>query len=416
MQLSPVWNVARVRLGGKLQMAESRVRAVRPGMVVGVCMLVAGLDGFDIQAFGVAAPRMAPALQLNPGQLGLIGSIATFGLMLGAFAGGWAADRWGRKRVLLVSVVMFGVFSIATAMATGGDSLLAARFLAGLGFGGAMPNLIAMAAEVAPPGRRALVTGAMFCGFPLGGAGVSLLARLGGANSDWRMLFIVGGVLPLVVAPLIAWGLPETRPVADPVADRGLSKALFGEGRAVPTLLLWTGSVLSLLVMYLMIYWLPILVVSKGHHPADGASASLAFNLAAVAGALVLGFAADRLGVRRTIVAAYLALGVALWGLGVASVLGAILVMSGAAGFLVIGVQYILYGLAPLLYPPQVRSAAAGASVGVGRIGSVPAPLIGGLLLQAGWSAGQVLDAMIPVALAAGTAILVLTFKAKLRD
>ena len=397
-------------------MVESRAPGVNAGLVIGVCMLVAGLDGFDIQAFGVAAPRMAPALGLNPGALGLIGSIATLGLVAGALAGGWAADRWGRKPVLLAAVTMFGLFSLATALATDGNTLLAARFLAGLGFGGAMPNLIALAAEVAPPGRRALVTGAMFCGFPFGGAAVSLLARLAGEHADWRMLFVVGGVLPLAIAPAIIWGLPETRPEPDPLAEQGLGKALFGEGRAAPTVLLWAGSVLSLLVMYLMIYWLPILVVSKGHHPTDGAAASLAFNLAAVAGALVLGAMADRLGVRRTIIAAYLALAAALVGLGAATALGAILTMSAAAGFLVVGVQYVLYGLAPILYPPQVRSAAAGASVGVGRLGSVAAPLVGGLLLQVGWSAGQVLDAMAPVAIAAGAAILTLTIVAKLRD
>jgi len=397
-------------------LATTPTPAVRAGLVIGVCMLVAGLDGFDIQAFGVAAPKMAPALGLHPAQLGLIGSMATFGLVIGALAGGWAADRWGRKPVLLAAVAMFGAFSLATAMAADGNTLLAARFLAGLGFGGAMPNLIALAAEVAPPGRRALVTGAMFCGFPFGGASVSLLAKLAGEHADWRMLFVVGGVLPLAIVPAIVWGLPETRPAPDPAAERGLGKALFGESRAAVTVLLWVGSVLSLLVMYLLINWLPILVVSKGHHATDGAAASLAFNGAAVAGALVLGAMADRLGVRRTIVAAYLALAVALVGLGAASALGAILTMSAAAGFLVIGVQYVLYGLAPILYPPQVRSAAAGASVGVGRLGSVAAPLVGGLLLQAGWSAAQVLDAMAPVALVAGAAILTLTVLAKLRD
>jgi AAHS family 3-hydroxyphenylpropionic acid transporter len=396
--------------------SATKAPAVRAGLAVGICMLVAALDGFDIQAFGVAAPKMAPALGLHPAQLGLIGSIATVGLVIGAFAGGWAADRWGRKPVLLAAVTIFGLFSLATAMAGDGNSLLAARFMAGLGFGGAMPNMIALAAEVAAPGRRAFVTGAMFCGFPLGGAGVSLLARLAGEHADWRMLFVVGGVLPLAIVPAIAWGLPETRPAPDPAAEKGLGRALFGEGRAATTVLLWVGSVLSLLVMYLLINWLPILVVSKGHHSTDGAAAALAFNLTAVAGALVLGVMADRLGVRRTIIAAYLALAVALVGLAAATALGAILTMSAAAGFLVIGVQYVLYGLAPILYPPQVRSAAAGASVGVGRLGSVAAPLVGGLLLQAGWSAAQVLDAMAPVALVAGAAILTLTVVAKIRD
>lgn len=109
------------------------VRAVRPGLVVGVCLLIAALEGYDIQAFGVAAPHMAADLALNPSQVGWAGSAANFGLVLGALCGGWAADRWGRKPVLLASVLAFGVFSLATAFAHGVQPLLLARLLTGLG-------------------------------------------------------------------------------------------------------------------------------------------------------------------------------------------------------------------------------------------------------------------------------------------
>ena len=183
--------------------ASGGARVIRPGLVIGVCLLIATLEGYDVQAFGVAAPHMARELGLNPGQVGWAGSAANFGLVLGALAGGWAADRWGRKPVLLASVLAFGLFSLATAFAQGVEPLLAARFLTGLGFGGVMPNLIALAAEIAAPGRRAAMTSAMFCGMPAGGAAVSLLARLAGEHADWRLLFLVGGGLPLLIAPLM---------------------------------------------------------------------------------------------------------------------------------------------------------------------------------------------------------------------
>ena len=387
----------------------------RTALVVAVCFLVAALEGYDIQAFGVAAPRLAPELGLAAGQVGWAASIAMVGLVLGAFAGGWAADRWGRKPVLIASVVGFGAFSVATAYAPTYELLLLARLLTGLGFGGAMPNLIAIASEIAPPNRRAATTSAMFCGMPAGGAVVALVARAMGDDLDWRMIFLVGGVLPLVIAPL-AWRLlPETRPVRAE-GDRRVLPALFGEGRAIPTLLLWTANVATLVVLYLMLNWLPSLVVASGHSAGDGAAASLAFNLVGVVGALILGFVVDRAGFRWTLLVAYALLAGAMYGLELASGMPAILVLSAAAGFLVLGAQYALYAVAPRLYGPQVRAAGAGAAVGVGRFGSIIGPLVAGEMRQAGWSAGQVLGSMIPVALTAGAAIVALTFLARLRE
>jgi AAHS family 3-hydroxyphenylpropionic acid transporter len=389
---------------------------IRPGLVIGICFLIAALEGYDIQAFGVAAPHLAPDMGLNPAQVGWAASAAMVGLVIGAFTGGWAADRWGRKPILLASVLAFGVFSIATAFSGGLTPLLLARFATGLGFGGAMPNLIAIAAEISTPRRRGAVTSAMFCGMPAGGAAVALLARLAGDAIDWRMLFLVGGALPLLIAPLIALLLPETRPAGGPKSEHGLLIALFGGGRAGPTLLLWAANLLTLVVMYLLLNWLPTLVVAKGHTAGDGAAASLAFNLVGIAGALLLGVSADRTGVRWTMLASYLGLGAALWGLGAAAGLDQILALSGAVGFLVLGTQYVLYGVAPALYPLSARAVGAGASVGIGRFGAIIGPLLAGDLRQAGWTADQVLGVMVPVALAAGGAIVVLTYLVKVRE
>ena len=385
-------------------------------LVIGICFLIAALEGYDIQAFGVAAPHFAPQMGLSPAQVGNAAAIAMVGLVMGAFAGGWAADRWGRKPVLLASVLVFGVFSIATAYAGGLNPLLAARFATGLGFGGALPNLIAIAAEISTPRRRALVTGAMMCGMPSGGVCVALLARLVGEGLDWRTLFLIGGALPLLVIPLIALKLPETRPAETPKAPAGLAHVLFAGGRAAPTVLLWTSSLLTLVVMYLLLNWLPSLVVAKGYLPAEGASASLAFNLLGAIGAILLGLAADRAGVRWTMLAAYVGLGLALWGLGGSASLAAILALSGAVGFTVMGAQYVLYSIAPALYPQSARAAGAGAVVGIGRFGAIIGPLLAGDLRQAGWTADQVLGVLVPVALAAGAAILALTFVMKVRE
>ncbi len=381
--------------------------------IILICFLIAAVEGYDIQAFGVAAPRLVAELGLSAGQQGWAASAAMFGLVAGAFFGGWIADRVGRKPVLVVSVAVFGVFSIATAMSQDYQTLLLARLATGLGFGGALPNLIAIATEISPPQRRAATITAMFCGMPAGGAAVALLARFAGDAIDWRTIFLIGGIAPLLLTPVVFFLLPETRPQPVAGADQRLLPALFGGGRAVGTLLLWLVFMLTLVVLYLMLNWLPTLVIAKGLTPADGAAASLSFNLTGIAGALLLGFAVDRAGFRWPLTLTYAALAAIMFVMASAMGLAPLMILSGAAGFLVLGAQYSLYAVAPALYPPQVRASGAGAAIAVGRLGSIAGPLIAGELRQAGYTAGQVFGAMTPVVLAAGVAAFALSWFAR---
>lgn len=392
--------------------AIDRPRAAT-GFIVLICFLIAAVEGFDIQSFGVVAPKLTPDLGLNPGQQGWAASAAMIGLVVGAFVGGWVADRIGRKPVLLVSVAAFGLFSIGTAISQGYEQLLWARFLTGLGFGGAMPNLIAIATEISAPQRRAATVTMMFCGMPAGGALVSLLARTLGDDLGWRSIFTAGGIVPLALVPLILFLLPETRPQPHPSSDRSTLRALFGAGRGGATLMLWLTFVLTLMVLYLMLNWLPTLVVAKGLTPADGSAAALAFNLTSIVGALLLGFMVDRAGYRWPLTLAFLLLGGAMAALAAAGSLALVLALSGAAGFLVLGAQYALYALTPSLYPPQVRAVGTGAAVAVGRLGSIAGPLIAGELRNAGYSAGQVFGAMTPVVLVAAAAVFALSWLSK---
>lgn len=163
------------------------------GLIVLVCFLIAALEGYDIQAFGIAAPKLAAQFALSPGQTGWAASAAMFGLVAGAFGGGWLADRIGRRPVLLAAVITFGLFSIATGLSADYATLLLARLATGIGFGGAMPNLIAIATEISAPKRRAATVTMMFCGLPAGGAAVALLARTVRQGLDWRTTFFLGG-------------------------------------------------------------------------------------------------------------------------------------------------------------------------------------------------------------------------------
>jgi MFS transporter, AAHS family, 3-hydroxyphenylpropionic acid transporter len=386
------------------------------GLVVFVCFLIAAVEGYDIQAFGVAAPRMAPELGLDPAQQGWAGSAAMIGLVLGALAGGWLADRSGRKPVLIGSVALFGLFSLATAASGSYETLLLARFATGLGFGGAMPNLIAVAVEIARPERRAATVAAMFCGMPVGGATSALLARLAGEGLEWRTIFVAGGIVPLVLVPVIFVLLPETRPAAASSADRNLPRALFGGGRAAPTALVWAAFMLTLVVLYLALNWLPTLVVDKGHPPSEGFAAAMSFNIAGVVGSLVVAAVTDRFGWRWPLAVAYVGLATAMAALADADTSAAILALSAAAGFLVMGAQFSLYAVAPALYPAHLRAAGAGAAVGVGRFGSIAGPLVAGELRNAGASPGQVFLAIAPAGLAAAVILIALGYAAKKAD
>jgi AAHS family 3-hydroxyphenylpropionic acid transporter len=376
-------------------------------------MAVAVLEGFDIQAMGVAAPRLAPEFGLDKGDLGRLFAINNVGMVLGAALGGWLADRVGRKPVFLSAVTMFGVFTLCVVIAPNFETLFTVRLLAGLGFGAALPNMMAIATELSSPTRRATTATLIFCGLPIGGGSVALLTQVLPAGLDWRVLFILGGALPALLVPALYGLLPETLS-SDvrqlPKERTPILKALFGDGRALPTLLLWLAFVPTLLILYLMLNWLPTLAVAKGIDPAIAPQTSLAFNWASVAGALVLGGLVDRFGPRWPLTLSYAALIVALVALGASTDHTMILTLSGVAGFFLLGANYALYGVAPAFYPAAMRGIGSGASVAVGRVGSILGPAAAGMLLAGGSSAMNVVQYMAPVAAVAGIAVCALSF------
>jgi len=376
-------------------------------------MAVAMLEGFDIQAMGVAAPRLAPEFGLGPGEMKWVFAISNIGMVLGAALGGWLADRVGRKPVFMTSVAMFGVFTLCVVFIGEFGTLVATRLLAGLGFGAALPNMMAFAAELSTPARRSSTAALIFCGFPIGGGSVALLTQILPSGFDWRVLFIVGGVLPALLVPALYWWLPETltpRVSRAPRVHAPTLSALFGGGRAMPTLLLWLAFLPTLFVLYLILNWLPTLVVAKGFDRAVAPQASLAFNWASAAGALLVGWLVDRVGPRWPLMLSYGALIVALVALGASTDHAAIIALSGVAGFFLLGANYALYGVAPSYYPPAMRGTGSGASVAVGRVGSILGPLAAGFLLQGGSSATDVVQYMAPVAAVAGIAVCLLSF------
>lgn len=381
-------------------------------VTIALCLLVAVVEGFDIQAMGVAAPKLAPQFGLLPNELGWIFAISNIGLVIGASFGGWLADRIGRKPVFIGSVLTFGIFTLLTTLAPTFAALFLVRLCAGLGFGAALPNMMAVAAEISPPDKRAFTATVMFCGMPIGGGTSALLTQVLPPDFDWRVLFIVGGVFPLLLAPALYALMPETlvRQTSAVRERTSVLRALFGEGRASPTLLLWLAFFPTLLILYLILNWLPTLVVAKGMDRAVAPQASLFFNWASVIGALIFGRLVDRFDARWPLTIAYAGLVASLFGLSLADTTELILLLSGAAGFFLLGANYALYGVAPAYYPAGVRGTGSGASVAIGRVGSIVGPLLAGALLGGGTSAAGVVGYLLPVAAVAGVAVFILSF------
>jgi AAHS family 3-hydroxyphenylpropionic acid transporter len=244
---------------------------------------------------------------------------------------------------------------------------------------------------------------------PLGGALVALLSQVLPAGSSWRILFLVGGLLPLALAFVLHRVLPETRGGASAqVSAMPVREALFGGQRTSPTLLLWVTFLPTLLSLYLLLNWLPMLMVQKGFSKAVAPLAVLVFNSPSVVGTLIIGTLVDRFGARRIIVPSFLLLAITLYVLSSASGFATVLLLLGITGFLLLSANYALYGIAAQQYPLAGRGTGSGAAVAVGRLGSILGPLLAGVLLSGGTDADGVIARLIPGALIAALAVLLL--------
>lgn len=378
-------------------------------MTVFLCFLAALLEGADIVSMGLAAPSVARQFGFQPEQVSYILTATIIGLMVGAAVGGRAGDRFGRKRVLLFAFLMLALFSLATSQAADLPQFIGARLLCGLGLGAAFPNLIALAAEASGPGRSATRVGLMFCGQPVGGASLGLFVASQAGALDWRTIFYAGGVLPLVLLPLLAFALPESKAFREaqsgPAAIRPpVSAVLFGEGRAAVTGLLWLSYGFTQVVVYLINNWLPTLMVAKGFTPAQGGLISAFENFGAAAGCVALAMFADRGRLKTVLAASYVAIALSLAALGAAQGFWPVVAAGIVVGFFAIGGQLVLYTLAPAYYPTLGRATGVGAAVSFGRLGGIAGPLAAGKLLALGLAPAAVLLAATPCALLAGLA------------
>ncbi|EMJ5764344.1 3-(3-hydroxy-phenyl)propionate transporter MhpT [Klebsiella oxytoca] len=372
-------------------------------LTVGLCFMVALMEGLDLQAAGIAAVGMAQAFALDKMQMGWIFSAGILGLLPGALVGGMLADRYVRKRILLGSVLLFGLFSIATALAWNYPTLLLARLLTGVGLGAALPNLIALTSEAAGPRFRGRAVSLMYCGVPIGAA---LAAALGffGLAAAWQTVFWVGGIVPLLLVPLLMRWLPESQAFRRSAQGVPL-RTLLAPGNAAATLLLWLCYFFTLLVVYMLINWLPMLLVGQGFSPSEAAGVMFVLQFGAACGTLLLGALMDKLSPLWMSLLIYIGMLASLLALGTASSLTAMLFSGFVAGLFATGGQSVLYALAPLFYRTEIRATGVGTAVAIGRLGAMSGPLLAGKMLALGTGTVGVMAASAPGILLAGVAV-----------
>jgi AAHS family 3-hydroxyphenylpropionic acid transporter len=381
-------------------------------LTVGLCFIVALLEGIDIQAAGIAGPGIAAHFGLGKTEMGWVFSASILGLLPGSFVGGVLADRVGRKTVLIASVLLFGVFSIATSFAWNLPSLLAVRVLTGIGLGAALPNLIALSSEAAGDSLKATAVSLMYCGVPLGGATASLVTMFSGAN-HWELVFHIGGWAPILVAPLLYRFLPEShsfqskkRPYQP--GNSTVAIGLFSSGQVLPTVALWLSCFFTLTVVYMLLNWLPTLLASLGFSRPQVGVVQLLLNMGMACGSIMAGVLLDRWYSSKLIVLIYGGVLLSLFGLAVSGSFPSMAVAGFTAGFFILAAQLMLYALAPQFYPTEVRATGVGAAVCVGRLGSISGPLIAGQMLASGSGVAGLMLAAAPGILAAAMGVAVL--------
>jgi AAHS family 4-hydroxybenzoate transporter-like MFS transporter len=389
-----------------------------------LCALAQGFDGYDISSIGMAAPSLSHAWNVTPAAFASAFVMSNVGVMVGALASGPAGDRLGRKPVILTSLLFLGVFSLASAYAGSIAMLAFLRFMTGIGIGALMPSTVALTSDYAPARLRATMTMWVFAGNPLGGfLGGQLIAALL-PMFGWQVIFYIGGALPLLLFPVLLIWLPEsprfmlahgrrspaalrilarlgidpgTTAIVGPVQHVDVARgnpvtALFSNGYALRTVLFWIMFFASLLSLYLIGFWLPTVLHLEGLSPADAVFASSLYSAGGALSVLLLGPMATTLGTDRVLTAC-LACGivviaaVALGNLPYLVLLPTIFVM----GVCVVGGQLGANGLSAAKYPARIRNTGVGWALGIGRLGGIVGPGLGGFLLAQGWQAPHIL-------------------------
>jgi AAHS family 4-hydroxybenzoate transporter-like MFS transporter len=385
-------------------------------LVLILCFFIVAIDGFDTAAIGYIAPSLVAQWHIDKGSLGPVLSAALFGLAGGAIFAGPMADKIGRKTVLVLSVVFFGVASLATAFAQDLQTLTVLRFLTGLGLGAAMPNAVTLISEYAPQARRAVIVNTMFCGFPLGASVGGFVASWLIPHFGWHSVLVLGGVLPLALSVLLIICLPESvkflvvkqkplarvRRILSRIAGESFDGVdTFTVNEAAPqrtgsavgvvlskqygfgSLMLWVTYFMGLVIFYLLTSWMPILFKDAGFTIERAALITALFPLGGGIGTILSGWLMDKFNAQKVVALGYAPTAVLVYAVGQAiGNIGMLVTLIFLAGTAMNGAQSSMPSLAAMFYPTQGRATGVAWMLGIGRFGGIAGALLGAELVR----------------------------------
>ncbi len=382
------------------------------GLVLFWCALIIIFDGYDLAVAGIALPSIMRQLGVSPTNAGFMVSSALFGMMFGAIFLGTIADKIGRRRAIAICIGLFSLFTAAAGLAHDPITFSAMRFLAGLGIGGVMPNVVAQMTEYSPRKIRSTMVTLMFSGYAVGGMLAALLGKGMIEAYGWQSVFLAAG-LPVLLIPVILKLMPESmpfliksnrigqlkaiasrldpsyRPEAGdhfdlPRADQAASAPigrLFQEGRGFSTVMFWIAFFMCLFMVYALSSWLTKLMASAGHSLGSALTFVLVLNFGAMLGAVGGGWLADRFHIKYVLVGMYGLAAVSITLLGHPVPTALLFLLVGLAGASTIGTQIVTYAYVGQFYPMAVRATGIGWASGVGRSGAILAPIVIGTLV-----------------------------------
>jgi MFS transporter, AAHS family, 4-hydroxybenzoate transporter len=366
----------------------------RVSLIVAICAsAILILDGLDIQVIGMAAPDVVKDLGIERSALAPALAAALLGMALGASTVGAMGDRWGRRPALLASTLIFGCATLLAATSSNVAELAFWRFLTGIGLGGALPCATALIAEFTSRQMRSQAIGAAQIGVPIGGILGAALAGEIIPDYGWRMMFAVGGVLPIAAAIVMYFVMPESpRFLASrthPPQEAGV-RALFTPKLRHDTFLTTAAFFTNIFVVYAFFNWSPLVLTSMGFGFDSAVRSTLIFNLAGIVGALVIAVTIARFGSRMPLATSASGAVLALVGLACMQTHHFPSLMSGIAiaGATICAIQVGMYAVAANVFPTRCRSSGIGWALGAGRLGGILSAFGGGLLLAAAGANG----------------------------
>ncbi len=376
------------------------------------CALIIIFDGYDLAVAGIALPSIMKEMGVSPTNAGFMVSSALFGMMFGAIFLGTIADRIGRRWTIAICIALFSLFTAAAGLTHDPVTFSAMRFLAGLGIGGVMPNVVAQMTEYAPRRIRSTMVTLMFSGYAVGGMLAALLGKGMIEAYGWSSVFLAAG-LPVLLIPFILRSMPESMPFliksnridelksiasrldpayrpaagdhfALPAEDKAASAPigrLFQEGRGFSTLMFWIAFFMCLFMVYALSSWLTKLMAGAGYSLGSALTFVLVLNFGAMLGAVGGGWLADRFPIKYVLVGMYALAAVSITLLGFRVPTELLFLLVGLAGASTIGTQIVTYAYVGQYYPMAVRSTGIGWASGVGRSGAILAPIVIGTLV-----------------------------------